>query len=275
LRGEGRGARGDASTALDGEIAVVTGASRGIGLHAAVALAAQGAPVALVARGADALAATEHVIRAAGGLAVAFPCDVSRPDAVEALRGQVLERLGTPTILVNGAGVFGPIGHIRNTDPAAWIHTLMLNTVAPYLTARAFVDGMIAAGWGRIVNVSSAASLDPPGGLNSAYATSKVALNHFTRHLAAELAGTGVTANVIHPGDVMTEMWADIRDQVAALGAEVEGYRNWVQWVEATGGDPPEKAAALILRLMGEDAAGVTGQFLWIEEGLRPPLPTW
>jgi NAD(P)-dependent dehydrogenase (short-subunit alcohol dehydrogenase family) len=260
---------------LRGRIAVVTGASRGIGRHAAVALAAQGAPVALVARGADALAATEHAIRAAGGVAVAFPCDVSRPDAVETLRGQMLERLGPPAILVNGAGVFVPLGRIQDTDPAGWIDTLMLNTVAPYLIARAFVDGMIAAGWGRIVNVSSAASLDPPGGLNSAYATSKVALNHFTRHLAAELAGTGVTANVIHPGDVKTEMWADIRDQVALLGPEVEGYRNWVQWVDATGGDPPEKATALILRLMDEDAAGISGQFLWIEDGLRPPLPAW
>ena len=134
---------------------------------------------------------------------------------------------------------------------------------------------MVAQGWGRIVNVSSAAAFDPPGGLNSAYATSKVALNHFTRHLAAELAGTGVTANVIHPGDVKTEMWADIRDQVARMGPEAQGYRDWVKMVAETGGDPPEKAADLILRLMGEDAAGITGQFLWIEDGLRAPLPSW
>ena len=81
---------------------------------------------------------------------------------------------------------------------------------------------MIDAGWGRIVNVTSAASLHPPGPLNSAYATAKVALNQLTRHLAAEIAGTGVTANVIHPGDVKTDMWADIRDRVAVMGPEAE-----------------------------------------------------
>ena len=73
---------------------------------------------------------------------------------------------------------------------------------------------MVDAGWGRIVNLTSAASLHPPGPMNSAYGTAKAALNQFTRHLAAELAGTGVTANVLHPGDVKTEMWADIRDRV-------------------------------------------------------------
>ena len=95
--------------------------------------------------------------------------------------------------------------------------------VGPYLTCRAFVGGMIERGWGRIVSFSSAAALHPPGPINSAYGTSKAALNQFTRHLAAELVGTGVTANVIHPGDVKTEMWADISDQAAELGPEAEG----------------------------------------------------
>ena len=76
---------------------------------------------------------------------------------------------------------------------------MMVNMVSHYLTCRAFVGGMIDQGWGRIVNVTSANALHPPGPLHSAYATSKAALNHFTRHLAAEVKGTGVTANVIHP----------------------------------------------------------------------------
>jgi NAD(P)-dependent dehydrogenase (short-subunit alcohol dehydrogenase family) len=134
---------------------------------------------------------------------------------------------------------------------------------------------MIQAGWGRIINVSSAASLVTPGPLNSAYATSKAALNHLTRHLAAELAGTGVTANVIHPGEVKTEMWAAIRDEVALTGPEGAGYRHWAQWVEETGGDPPEKTAELVLWLMSDDATSINGQFLWIEGGLQSPRPSW
>ena len=129
--------------------------------------------------------------------------------------------------------------------------------------------------WGRIINFSSAAALHPPGPLNSAYGTSKVALTQFTRHLAAELAGTGVTANVLHPGDVKTEMWAAIRDEADRLGPEAEGYRKWVRWVEETGGDDPGKAADLVARLASDESGGVSGRFLWIEGGLQAPIPSW
>ncbi|MAE62126.1 MAG: hypothetical protein CMJ49_12315 [Planctomycetaceae bacterium] len=134
---------------------------------------------------------------------------------------------------------------------------------------------MIDLGWGRIVNVSSAASLHPPGPLNSAYATSKVALNQFTRHLAAEISGAGVTANVIHPGEVKTEMWQYIRDTVEPMGPEADDYREWVASVEQTGGDDPEKAADLILRLMDDHAPAINGQFLWIADGIQTPIESW
>jgi NAD(P)-dependent dehydrogenase (short-subunit alcohol dehydrogenase family) len=123
-----------------------------------------------------------------------------------------------------------------------------------------------------VINVSSAASLHQPGALNSAYGTSKAGLNQFTRHLAAELEGTGVTANVIHPGDLKTEMWADIRQQVDALGDVAADYAQWVSWVEETGGDPIEKAAELVLRAIGSD---VNGRFLWIEDPLQPAIASW
>jgi NAD(P)-dependent dehydrogenase (short-subunit alcohol dehydrogenase family) len=134
---------------------------------------------------------------------------------------------------------------------------------------------MLEQGWGRIVNFTSAASLHPPGALNSAYATSKVALNQFTRHLAAELAGSGVTANVIHPGDVKTDMWADIQAQATQAGPIGEEYLQWTRWVEQTGGDDRGKAAELVLQLMSDQAASTTGQFLWIEDGLQAPIPSW
>jgi NAD(P)-dependent dehydrogenase (short-subunit alcohol dehydrogenase family) len=253
---------------------VVTGASRGLGKTIALALAAHGARVAVVARNAHALSGVAREIEAAGETAHAITADLMQPQCADEVKRQVTSALGPAHILVNAAGMFGPIQTIQDGDPNAWIATQTLNVIAPYLLCRAFVADMVNAGWGRIVNVSSAAALHTPGPLNSAYAVSKVALNRLTRALAVEIQGSGVTANVIHPGDVKTEMWADIRDQAAALPIAA-GYREWVKWVEETGGDPPEKAADLVLRLCSDEAASINGQFVWIEDGLQKPIPSW
>lgn len=258
-----------------GRVAVVTGGGRGLGRGVALGLAGAGASVVAVARDTAQLAETERLAADLPGSVVGVACDVADPAAVAALGDTVRERHGVPTILVNAAGMFGPIALIRDVDPAEWVRTVQVDAIAPFLTARAFLGGMLDAGWGRIVNVTSAASLHPPGPLNSAYGTAKVALNQLTRHLAAEIAGSGVTANVIHPGDVRTDMWADIRDKVARLGAIAEGYRSWVEWVDATGGDPPHKAVDLVLRLTSDAAGDVNGRFCWIDEPLQAPIPSW
>jgi NAD(P)-dependent dehydrogenase (short-subunit alcohol dehydrogenase family) len=255
------------------KIAVVTGAGRGLGRRAALRLATLGAPVALIARSEMQLRETADLIKTAGGRAVLLPMDLTREHSPDRLRDAVESALGPPSIVVNAAGSFGPLALVRDSDPKSWIEALMVNTVAPYVTCRAFAGGMIAAGWGRIINVSSAATLLAPGPVDSAYGTSKAALNQLTRHLAAELDGTGVTVNVIHPGDVKTDMWADINAQAGKLGPEAAAYKNWADWVDETGGDDPEKAADLIMRIVGD--AALNGRFLWIENGLRDPLPSW
>jgi NAD(P)-dependent dehydrogenase (short-subunit alcohol dehydrogenase family) len=260
---------------LDGRIAVVTGASRGLGRRIAVRLAKQGAAVALLARSEAGLVDTRQEIAAKGGRSLVVPVDLAKPESVLQVRGVIENDLGIPSILVNAAGVFGPIDLIKASDPTAWIETIMINTISAYLTCRMFVGGMIDVGWGRIVNVTSAAALHEPGPINSAYGTSKAALNHFTRHLASELKGTGVTANVIHPGDVKTDMWAEIKSASERLGNVADAYLKWAHWVEETGGDNPEKAADLVADLMSDDAADINGRFLWIKDGLQSPLPSW
>lgn len=204
-----------------------------------------------------------------------MPVDIRQLEAVEQLKTEVEQRFGVVSLLVNAAGIFGPIQLVKDSEPQRWVDTLAVNLFGPYFTCRAFAGSMIQNRWGRIINFTSAAALHPPGPLNSAYGTSKVALNQFTRHLAAELEGTGVTANVLHPGDVKTEMWAAIRAEAERMGPEAEGYRKWVRWVEQTGGDDPQKAADLVLRLASDAAATVNGQFLWIEGGLQAPIPSW
>ncbi|MCL4506804.1 MAG: SDR family oxidoreductase [Chloroflexi bacterium] len=257
------------------KVAVVTGASRGIGAAIALSLASHGVKVALVARNALQLSEIERRIRDTGASAIAIPCDIADSHVIHILQSRVRDALGIAQILVNAAGVFGPLQLIHESDPLRWIETLTVNTIAPYLTCRAFAGAMIESGWGRIINVSSAAALHTPGPLNSAYGASKAALNQFTRHLASELKGTGVTANVIHPGEVKTDMWAHIRDEIAGTGPKGEGYRSWARWVDETGGDPPEKAADLVLRIISDDAATINGQFLWITEGLQQPVDSW
>ena len=262
-------------TDQQGRVAVVTGGGRGLGRGVTLGLAGAGATVVAVARGTDQLGETRRLAAGLPGSVIPMACDVADPAAVAALGDRIREQHGVPTILVNAAGMFGPIALIRDVDPAEWVRTIQVDAIAPFLMVRAFLGGMLDAGWGRIVNVTSAASLHPPGPLNSAYGTAKVALNQLTRHLASEIAGSGVTANVIHPGDVRTDMWADILDKVAGLGPVAEGYRSWVEWVDATGGDPPGKAVDLVLRLTSDAGSDINGRFCWIDEPLQPPIDSW
>ena len=248
-------------------LALVTGASRGIGREIALALANAGHEVIAVSRRPNPDESHPKITSIAG--------DISDNAFVTQLQKDVTAQFGPVQILVNAAGIFGPIALIKDSDPEQWLETIMIDAIAPYYTSRAFLPAMLDAKWGRIVNLSSAAALHQPGKLNSAYATAKVALNQFTRHMAAEISGSGVTANVIHPGDVRSEMWADIRTKAASLGEDGADYTSWVEWVEKTGGDDPTKAANLIMKLVSDESATINGRFLWIENPLQEPIESW
>jgi NAD(P)-dependent dehydrogenase (short-subunit alcohol dehydrogenase family) len=254
----------------------VTGASRGVGRAIAAALAAAGADVVVTARDGDGLLEVVRDLREATGrepLAVAG--DVTSRAAVEQLRRETEAHFGVATILVNAAGIFGPLDVFSRTDPAEWLDTIMVNTIGPYLTCRTFVPAMLAAGWGRIVNLSSAASLYEPGPLDSAYSTSKAALNRMTRHLAAELEETGVSATVIHPGSLKTDMWADIKTKVERLGPEEAVFHAWVARVERSGGDPVSVASDLVLELVDPASPARNGEFAWPSGSTDTPVAGW
>src|SRR5262245_13576375 len=126
---------------LKGKLAVVTGAGRGLGQQVARQLAAHGAAVAVVARHPDQLHQPEQAIKKTGSVAWSIPADVGQPEAVDTLKKEVEARCGSVSILVNSAGIFGPIQLIKDSDPTRWIETLAVNLFGPYLTCRAFVGG--------------------------------------------------------------------------------------------------------------------------------------
>jgi len=263
------------SSIPSGLTAVITGAGSGVGEAVARQLGLHGIQIALVGRRAENLARVQHTIQQAGGSAHSFPCDVTDISQVNRLVKDVSARFGGAQILFNSAGIHTELVPIGESTPQLWVQTLTVNVIGTYLTCRAFMGDMLQHAWGRIINVTSASSLSPPGGVGSVYQLSKVTVNHFTRQLAAELEGTGVTANVLHPGEVKTEMWAAIKADASRRSGPGRSALNWTHWVEETGGDAPEKSAEVVLSLLSPEGAAINGQFLWVRDSLQKPRPSW
>jgi NAD(P)-dependent dehydrogenase (short-subunit alcohol dehydrogenase family) len=250
------------------DAALIVGATGDVGRAVALALAAAGHPVALAGRDPARLDAVAAECRALGVEAQRVVADLRDPAAPEGAVAQARAALGPIGVLVNAAGIFGPLAPLAESDPDSWAQTLQVNALAPYRFARALVPDMVRRRSGRIVNVSSLAVLSVPTALNSAYATSKVALNAWTSVLALELGGTGVTANAIHPGDLKSRMWAEIggaatatagaAGAAGALGAQ--GFAAWADHVGTTGGDDPAAAGRFVAGLVS-DPAQPTGRF--------------
>lgn len=195
---------------LDGKVALVTGASRGLGEGVARAMADQGAAVMLVARDGAAAAAVAREIVASGGRAEALACDVADYGAVASAVAATRERLGGLDLLVNNAGIIEPIADLATSDPAAWANNIQINLVGAYNVVRAALDGMLKAGGGTIVNVSSGAAHRPLEGW-SAYCAGKAGLAMVTRAIALETAGRGIRIFGFSPGTIDTDMQVKIR----------------------------------------------------------------
>jgi 3-oxoacyl-[acyl-carrier protein] reductase len=242
---------------LSGQVAVVTGASQGIGKAIAETLAANGATVALVARSAGKLADLAAAIQAAGGNAEVFPCDVTQCEAIATVVEAVVEKLGRLDILVNNAGVTRDTLLPRMSDEE-WDEVLTTNLRAPFLFMRAASRPMMSQRYGRIINVSSVSGLIGNAG-QANYSASKAGLVGLTRTVAKELAGRKITVNAVAPGFISSDMTAALGPALTdEVKKRVPAKRLGEAW----------EIAEAVLFLAAPSSGYITAQTLVVDGGL-------
>lgn len=232
-------------------VALVTGARRGIGAEVVAGLAADGFEVAAVLRAPGTVA----------GAALTVEGDVTRPDKVIDLVARTERELGQVDVLVHCAGGFLEAHETVDTTPAEWDAQIALNLTSGFLLGREVLPGMVERGWGRIVMIGSVVAQAPALGNAAAYVAAKAGLVGLTRQIALEVAGTGVTANVVNPGTIGTEHLADYLDA------------NQLPADEIAAGIPvgrlgtAREVSAAVRYLVSEDAGFTTGIALNVNGG--------
>jgi len=244
--------------------AIVTGAARGIGAAVALRLAADGFAVAVLDLEEDACAATVDAIGAAGGRALAVGVDVSDEASVAAAVSRVAGELGAPTVLVNNAGITRDNMLFKMTTDD-WDSVMDVHLRGSFLMSRAVQAYMVAATWGRVVNLSSVSALGNRGQAN--YSAAKAGLQGFTKTLAIELGRYNVTANAIAPGFIETEMTARTAER---LGVPFEDFKTMAASAIPVGRvGQPDDIAAMASFFCREDAGFVSGQVVYVAGGPR------
>jgi 3-oxoacyl-[acyl-carrier protein] reductase len=248
---------GRIATNLSGQVALVTGAARGLGRIIAQSLAAAGAKVACIDINTDSLAETVAAIRSAGGTAEPIACDVTDGSRVNKVVDEVIGKWGALNILVNNAGITRDNLIVRMKDDQ-WDAVININLRGTFLFTRAAARPMMKNRQGRIINVASVSGLmGNPGQAN--YSASKAGVIGLTRTVALELASRNITVNAVAPGFIATEM-------TAALGEEVlQEVRKQIPLGRL--GEPQDVADA-VLFLASEAASFITGHVLTVDGGL-------
>jgi 3-oxoacyl-[acyl-carrier protein] reductase len=247
-----------ANRRLDGKVAIVTGASRGIGQAIARRFGAEGARVAgIYQHGAAGARETVDSITAGGGEAVAIPADVSRAADVDALVGATLERFGRIDILVNNAGVMVAKGFLETTEED-WDRTIAVNLKGPWLCSRAVAPVMIRQGAGTIINMSSNSGLYHPSAMRfTEYVVSKAGINGLTKAMALAL-GPQIRVNAICPGWIRTDMIEIVDPEVHQRILAETALARW--------GTPDDIANAAVY-LASDESSFVTGELHLVAGG--------
>jgi 3-oxoacyl-[acyl-carrier protein] reductase len=259
------------SLPLSGRNAVITGGSQGLGLAIAKAYVAAGASVLLCARGRDELEAARTEVSSVAGSdqqVDAITADVSSAADVGALLDRALGIFPQVHVLVNNAGVYGPMGTTETVDWTAWVRAMEINVYGSVLPCRAFVPHFKAKRYGKIVQVSGGGATGPLPRI-SAYAASKAAIVRFVESLALEVSSFGIDANAIAPGLLKTRML----HEVLAAGPDAVGSEFHARMARASeeGGTPVERGAALAVYLGSAESDGFTGRLL---SAVWDPWPT-
>ncbi|WP_328867147.1 SDR family oxidoreductase [Streptomyces sp. NBC_00304] len=249
-------------TSSDQKVAVVTGAARGIGAATAARLARDGFVVAVLDLDEAACARTVEGIEKEGGRALAVGCDVSDSGQAEAGVARVAAELGAPAVLVNNAGILRD-NLIFKMTPQDFDSVIGVHLRGAFLMAKACQTHMVAAGWGRIVNMSSSAALGNRGQSN--YSSAKAGLQALTKTLAIELGPFGVTVNCVAPGFIATEMTEATAER---MGITFEEFTDrYAKSIPVRRGGRPEDIAQAVSFFVREEAGFVSGQILYVAGG--------
>ncbi|WP_374230801.1 SDR family NAD(P)-dependent oxidoreductase [Humibacter sp. RRB41] len=247
---------------LDGKVAVVTGAGRGIGGRTAVRLASDGAAVAVVDISDEATVATVAEIEAAGGRAIGVACDVRDEESVLAAAARVQSELGDIGVLVNNAGVLRD-NLVFKMSASDWDTVLGVHLRGAFLWSRAAQAQMVPGRWGKIVNLSSTSATGNRGQAN--YSAAKAGMQGFTKALAIELGPFGINVNAVAPGFIATDMTRSTAERTGVDFEQMQKAASERIPVRRVG--RPEDIAGVISFLVSEDASYVSGQVIYVAGG--------